>query len=500
MLRRVRRRHSFDGFFVLAQIALLGSLTGCGNARPAHITGLKDFNLIFINVDALRADHLKCYGYARNTSPFVDSLAADGIFFERAQSNSSYTRESVATLMSGRLPSSSGSVGWYAHPFEDEQSLARLFRDAGYRTGFFTLTTMLDHPQFAEGFEEAEQLTDQWGLSRAGPLLTSRALDFVRASAGRKFMAYLHYLDPHGPYDPPEELYRRFRPRPFPHPLDLYADVRPNFALLVRDGFGPGDERFEDMVARYDAEILDTDTAIRGLFAGLKALGVLDRTLVVISADHGEEFLEHGFIEHAWTLYQESLHVPLVLWAPAKLPHLRIGAMVSVVDYLPTILTLMEIPYRGEDFDGVALFRREGATFRPVAPVSPFMGELLIPERCVLRTVIKNDWKYIVAQKWLLPEERPAAVRVEEELHREAATLPLDLWGPPTHEELYHLSEDPREARNLLASASDTAAALRAELEGYRQRCLSRGPASGRPVDAVKPSDLEKLKSLGYVR
>jgi len=485
------------GLVLLAQISFSATLMGCGSLRP-RITGLKEFNLIFINIDALRADHLKCYGYARNTSPFLDSLAAQGVRYERAHSNSAYTRESVATLMSGLLPSSSGSVGWYAHPFEGEQNLAETFRAAGYRTGLFTLTTMLDHPQFSAGFDEAEHLTDVWGLSRAGPRLSSRALEFVRASAGRKFMMYLHYLDPHGPYDPPEELFRRFRPVSFPQVFDVYAHVRSHLDLLVAHGFGPGDVRFEDMVARYDAEILDTDAAIRDLFAGLKTLGVLDRTLVVVSADHGEEFLEHGFVEHAWTLYQESLHIPLLLWAPTRLPPLRIDARVSVVDYLPTILSLMEIPHQRRDFDGTALFQRRGKTFRSVAPASPLIAEMLIPERSVLRAIIRDDWKYIVAQKWLRPEERPAAIRAEEKLHGQGLAPSFDLWGPATHEELYHLSEDPRESRSVSASAPERVAALRAQLEEYRGRCLG-GPASRRLAEEPTPADLEKLRSLGYV-
>ncbi len=486
------------GLIACALVSLPVILSGCKHGVASRSTSLADFNLVFINIDTLRADHLKSYGYPRRTSPFLDSLAAEGILFERAHSNSSYTRESVATLMSGRLPSSSGSVGWWAHPFEDEKNLAHWFRGAGYRTGFFTLSTVLDHPQFSAGFDEAEQLSDEWGLSRAGPRLTSRALEFARSCAGKKFMMYLHYLDPHGPYDPPEDLLSHFIRVPFPYPLDVYGNVRSNLELLVQHGFGPGDIRFEDMMARYDAEILDTDRAIGDLLAGLKTLGVLDRTLVVVSSDHGEEFLDHGYVEHAWTLYQESVHVPFILWAPGRLPALRVAARVSVVDYLPTLLSLMEIAHDGRDFDGTTLLERQGSEFRPVAPSKPVIAELLIPERSVLRTILHDDWKYIAAQRWLPPTQRPAAIRIEEQLHAEGQSPVSDIWGPVIHEELYRLSDDPRERRDRSVLEPATIARFRTMMDGYRRRCAA-GPASGRPVEQPTPEDLERLKTLGYI-
>jgi arylsulfatase A-like enzyme len=172
----------------------------CSRDRAAA-SGLKDYNLVVINIDTLRADHLGCYGYGRNTSPFIDSLAGRGVLFERALSNSSYTRESVAVLFSGRLPSASGSVGWNARPSDTTRNLAELFRDAGYQTGFSSNTTMLTDPLFTKGFDEAEQLTTVWGLSGAGPKLSARAVEFATRHAGGRFMMYLHYLDPHEAHD-----------------------------------------------------------------------------------------------------------------------------------------------------------------------------------------------------------------------------------------------------------------------------------------------------------
>jgi arylsulfatase A-like enzyme len=481
-------------WFVIFALALLS--WACTHDRAAS-TSLTGYNLVVINIDTLRADHLGCYGYGRNTSPFIDSLAGRGVLFERALSNSSYTRESVAVLFSGHLPSASGSVGWNARPSDTTRNLAERFRDAGYRTGFFSNTTMLTDPLFTKGFDEAQQLTTVWGLSGAGPKLSARALDFVTRHAGERFLLYLHYLDPHGPYDPPAELYRRFAPVPFAHPVNVYKDVRPNCPALMRDGFGPGDARFEDMVIRYDAEIADTDRSIEMLFHGLEPLHVLGRTLVVVTADHGEEFLEHGFVEHAWTLYDEALHVPLILWAPNALAPQRLSAPVSVVDVLPTLLQLLELPHATQEFDGVPLLERRGTAVLFHAPAAPSVAEVLIGERNVLRALSDGPWKYIGAQRWLTPEERPAAIKRQEQTAKEGG-MP-DVWGPITHEELYNLQDDPHEAHDRSASAPAQRTRLRDALAAYVAQCRERQRPHGATQPTLSQTDVERLRALGYL-
>jgi arylsulfatase len=467
---------------------------------PEPPRALRGHNLILINVDTLRADHLGCYGYARDTSPFIDQLAEGGILFERALSNSSFTRESVSVLFSGRLPTSGASTGWDAAPSEMQPTLAERLLAHGLRTGFFSNTTMLEHPAFTRGFEEFEHLPDRWGVSRAGPALTERALEYVERHAGERFALYLHYLDPHGPYDPPTNRYERFAQSPFPAPVSLYKEVRPDCAALIEEGFGPGDDRFEDLVLRYDAEIADTDAAIELLVKGLEEIGLLEKTLVVLTADHGEEFLEHAFVEHAWTLYGESLHVPLILWSPGALEPQRNGSIVSTVDVLPTLLELMGVPYEGKDFDGQALLKWNGDDVRTVPPPQRFIGELLIRERNVLRTVIEDPFKYIVAYRWLRPEARPEAARIEQKLRAQEGRPPFPLWGPVVEEQLYRLSDDPREERNVLTTYPGWRAKLRRELEAYQKRCEEHGLAPGEtPSPDLSPEERSRLRELGYL-
>jgi len=496
--RRLRSR----GVPVLGGALLLLPLIAAACRRPPDPARLKDFNLIVINVDTLRADHLGCYGYGRPTSPFVDRLASEGVVFERALSNSSYTRESVAVLESGRLPSCSGSVGWNAHPRAARPSLGRFFQNAAYRTGFFSVTPMLTHPEFAAGFGYVRQgweAPDGFGRSGLGPRLSALALAFVKPHAKEKLMMYLHYLDPHGPYEPSDESYHRLAPEPFPSPVALYKDLRPHFDSFLATGFGPGDRRFEDMVLRYDAEIADTDHAIELLFQGLEELHVLDHTLVLLTADHGEEFLEHGFIEHAWTLYGEVLHVPLILWAPRALRPQRSAVPAATVDVLPTILQLMQIPYEPGDFDGRALLTRDGAV---TPPARPYLGELLLEERNVARAVVADGWKYIAAQRWLTPAERPRTAQVEDWQRAHGAVAPVDLAGPVVHEELYHLADDPPERHDLTASAPEQLATLRERLREELAGCAQQRSVHGHGAlraEPLSPADAERLRSLGYL-
>jgi arylsulfatase A-like enzyme len=481
----------------LALLVLLAAVAGACRGRAAREReSLEGYNVILINVDTLRADHLGLYGYARDTSPFLDSLAAQSIVYNHARSNSSYTRESVSALFSGRLPSRSGSWGWGARPANQGKNLAELFQRSGYATGFFDATTVLTDPMFTRGFTEVGHISDAWGQSQTGRHLSERALGFAAAHRNEKFMMYLHYLDPHGPYDPPEALYRRFRPTDFPNPVDVYRDVRPNFDRFVKEGFGPGDPRFEDMVVRYDAEIADTDQAIETLFHGLKDLHLLDRTLIVITADHGEEFMEHGFIEHAWTLYRESVHVPLIVWAGDALKPSRIDARVSTVDILPTLLELTRLPDRALPGDGATLLTRAGKPVEPRSPSKPLIAELLISERNVLRTVVNGKWKYVAAQRWLEPALRPQAA-AQQQLPNQSSQL--DVWGPVVHEELYDLEADPGERQNCIATCGPAIDEMRGLLETYHASTLTDGGPDASGHDGVSSEDIERLRALGYV-
>jgi arylsulfatase len=453
-------------------------------------------------VDSLRADHLGHHGYGRDTSPFLDGIAEEAVVYENAFSNSSFTRESISTLFTGRLPACAGHTGWGARPSTELASMAPLFADAGYRTAFFSNSHMLLHPDYHRGFDVVEFLTKTWDESRAGPRLSTRALEFVRDLQGARFLMYLHYLDPHGPYEPGRQLIGRFSvPRPA-KPLKLYGHIRPNLRRLVAGGFGPGDLHYEDLVARYDREIVHTDRAIRSLFEGLEELGVLDDTLVVVLADHGEEFLEHGFVEHAWTLHRESVHVPLLFWRPGVLPPIRERGPASVVDVLPTLVPLMISDGSPVRFDGAPLFSsREGSIeFRRAE--TPIIMESFIEYRSWLRAVVFEGWKYIAAQKLLSIAEREHASRRQTKLldaYIRGIKAPPDPWGEVTYEALYDLTTDPGETRSLIDEESVRADEFRRILMTYRRRCQAQETLEDRRIPALSPEEIEQLERLGYL-
>jgi len=477
--RGARRRRA-----TLLSAALL--VVACAAERePAPLEG---YHLVIVNIDALRADHLGFHGYARPTSPFLDGLAARGVVFERAISNSSYTRESVASLLTGRLPSSGGGAGWDAAPAAASAHLGELLRAAGYRTGFFSNTLMLQSPGFTRGFEEVQHLPLRWDLSGEGLRLSERALRFAGQGGDRPFAMYLHYLDPHAPYDPAAEQLARLAATDLPPALDLYRDIAPHLAELREDGFGPGDPRFEAMVLRYDAEVLGTDAAIGALVRGLGELGVADRTLLVVTADHGEEFLEHGGVEHGWTLFQESIHVPLLFFAPEVLAPMRVATRVSQVDLLPTLQSLLGLPTGRLPLDGQPLFELDAGALRPSGAERTPVAEILIPFRNVARATLRGDWKLVSAWRWLEPEQRFAAGEAA------GAASRLDLGVAPVLEALYDLDADAGERRGRSPAPPAVAAPLRQVLARLPST-VALSPAS---VTTLAPEERERLRALGY--
>lgn len=453
---------------------------------------LDDMSILIIFDDSLRADHLGCYGYSRNTSPHLDALAAEATVFEKAISASSYTCESISAAFSGLLPSMSGvSAGWFATPSGTRENLAELFTKAGYVTGYFTDWAALHDPSFDKGFTETDHMVREYGVSGNGNALSHRVLDFLARHVQRKTLTCIHYADPHDPYAPSDELYLRFADHIFPSPLTL-NQIKQNITSLVASGFGAGDERFEDFVLRYDAEIAGIDDDIQTLMEGLDALGRLDETLIVFTADHGQQFLEHGFVAHACHLYRESVNVPLFFWAPGIFPAQRIGEYVSLVNLLPTLLEITGIPNSRSDCYGSSLFNRSGNAVVFVPPAEPIISELLLETRSIVRTIIQGGYKYAAAQRWFTPAQLSQIHVVHateiEALRNEQYPL-VDPWGPVVYEELFDLSVDPGEQNSVIGDHPDEVAVFRTLLDEYKIRCLGSAQESIRASLRPRPPD-----------
>jgi arylsulfatase A-like enzyme len=339
-------------------------------------------NVLMILVDTLRADHLGCYGHPRETSPFLDEFAGESVLFENVTSASSQTVPSMISIWSGVYPRQHGNQYFdqtrsFREPRrgvppkvpDDTRLMAESFRERGYRTGaVVTNPWMRAEYGFSRGFEEYEYLPEVVkGVYPRGSEVNRVGIDLLRRWREEPFFLYLHYMDVHAPYQP-REPYRT----QFAGPANGRRVLSWNGPLpqaLPRD--------VEYTHAHYDAEIRGLDDHVRELMLALQSLGLESSTLVIFASDHGEEFHEHGGMGHGSTLYEEVVHVPLLIVHP-EIPPRRVAEPVSSLDLLPTVIDLIGLDGRADPIDGTSLtglmIGDAGAGSRPGA--RPLFSEL----------------------------------------------------------------------------------------------------------------------------
>ena len=339
-------------------------------------------HVFLVLVDTLRADHLGAYGYDKPTSPAVDALAADSTVFDRTFAPAPWTRPSCGSLLTSRYPPEIGLDGMFKPLPSEIPILPQYLSNEGYRTAGVVSSVHLS-AQF--GFDKGWDLLDigttylQWtgtkmAYSRLGLVawgetyprydareLTDRAIDWLDDALDdgpEPVFMYLHYSDPHAPYRPPEEFDRW---REFAAPEVVEAIDEPPFSPTWANRTLSQLE-VAAMVARYDAEIAYFDREFQRLLEHLRATGIYDRSLIVLTSDHGEEFGEHGGWAHAHTLYNELLHVPMVVKYPEHLERpkgRRVEATTSLVDVVPTVRDVLAADWPQNLFRGRSLLRTD---------------------------------------------------------------------------------------------------------------------------------------------
>jgi arylsulfatase A-like enzyme len=323
-------RRSAAVLLVLVAIAA----PACLRRRPPHV--------ILIVVDTLRADRLGAYGNQRGLTPFLDELAGRGTVFLNTYATCSWTNPSVASLFTSRYPMQHRVTTFDARLPDAERTLAEILAPHRYiNLGFTANLRLTEALGFAQGFRS-------WGVYPVTKLradrLRRRALgwsDLVRGTRSTKpVFLYLQYMEPHAPYDPPPAFRARFERRAAP---DLSsAEANRKLLDLKWETLTPAE--IDHLESLYDGEVAYFDSELRRLFAGLGERGLLDDALVVVTADHGEEFNEHHLMMHGDSLYNQALRVPLVLVGP-RVPAGRVVTQnVSLVDVAPTILALAGLP------------------------------------------------------------------------------------------------------------------------------------------------------------
>lgn len=293
-------------------------------------------NVLVYLVDTLRADHLGCYGYGRDTSPHIDALAQDAIRFEQAVPQSSWTRPAVASLLTATYPAIHGAVDRADIVRDGLDTVGAALAEAGYATAaFMSNPTCLPMWGFGDGFNRFVDVDSLTLEPDKDTRVVDAALDAVEHHAGRPWFLYVHTIAPHDPYEAPAPYGGRFDGTEPPRPV-------PN-------------AKAAQLINAYDAEIAYTDAQFGRLIDRLKVLDLYDNTLIVFLSDHGEEFYEHGELGHGSNLYEPQLHVPLLIKLPGNE---RAGTvfrgLTELVDVAPTVLDALGIA-RPPGFQGRAL-------------------------------------------------------------------------------------------------------------------------------------------------
>ncbi len=440
----------------LPLVVLLG-LLGCGAPSRAPQ------RVIVILVDALRADHLGLYGSRLGATPSIDRLGPDSIWFERAFAQASWTRPSVPSLLTGLYPSEHGltdfiETGSEVHGAalaEEVATLAEGMHSAGYRTALVGYQSQLS-PKFgtAQGFDFYNNNT------RTPDRIQSRFFEWVDEAPNQPFFAYLHYLDIHWPYCPPETTRGRFYTGP--SQLDLCADWRGLRERLRSGELVLGGEDRKLLAARYAEELAALDAALGLLFDELERRGLLDETLLILTSDHGEELYERGGIEHGHTMHEELLHVPFVWKLPRSWSVPRghpSDALVEIRSTLPTLFELVDQPVPVA-VGAPSLLPWIAGTADRRSPV-----EAVVAEANGMFSVRTDRWKLIATK---------AGERYE----------------------LYDLEQDPRELDDLASRRPQELAEMK--------RLLLVWKAGLHPVRSeaavLDQETTEDLKALGYIQ
>jgi arylsulfatase A-like enzyme len=432
-------------------------LPGCQPDRPR--------NLVLISIDTLRADHLGCYGYQRPTSPAIDAVAEAGVVFEDASATSPWTFPSHASLLTGLYPRRHGASQPERALAGDVIHIAAWLQQHGFRTAAVVNSTWFKRPGMRKGFDDfvfVPETVDAREPSRVTELALLRLRRFDRATP---FFLFLHYYDVHSDYRSMPEYERMFagdyRGRANGSTRQLLA------FLLGRTDFEEDDVRhLRDL---YDAGIRQLDDQLAKIFRDLRNRGLLDQTLLVVTADHGEEFLEHGSLLHGATQYQEVIRAPLV-FAGAGIPAgVRVTTPVSLVDVMPTTLAVLGVPIP-DSLDGIDL----QSLWKQPDPA--------LAQRLLFLDATRN----ITEQGRLVGGSRRGVRWGRFKLEHDAETR---------ESRLFDLTLDPAERHDVEDTHPEVAARLFEALKEY----LEQAPASRRS-EPLGEEERRLLESLGYLR
>jgi arylsulfatase A-like enzyme len=381
-------------------------------------------NVLIYTIDTLRADHSSLYGYVRDTTPFLKKLGASGVVFEDCQAQATWTKSSIASLMTSLYSFTHGIISDADTIPSGASTLAEQLRAAGYVTASIVSTPFVGRATGLErGFDYLleypvvlRQVNPQTDRGTDSAALNKVVFPWLDRHHDEPFFLYAHATDPHAPYEPPPPFEAMFaNPADTPAFSREYSSFRTNHeygggavispAICRKAGIGP-DGFIRQAVDRYDGEISHNDHSLELLVGKLKQLGVLENTVIIVVSDHGEEFWDHGWTAHGHTVYQELTHTLLMMWNPALFSaSRRVSEPVQLIDVMPTVLDLLglKIPPVVEGQSLAPLTRGQAFKRRGLVMASRFAAvrpEGLVPENAVDDfAIVDARWKFIYRNK-----------------------------------------------------------------------------------------------------
>jgi len=349
-------------------------------------------NILLFTIDTLRADHVSSYGYFQKTTPTIDLLASQGVVFTNAFSQIPHTPPSHWSIFTGLYPYKHGKF----FPHDNGTGLVTLpsiLKENGYVTAGFVSSKMLRG--FAKEFDyfngREEQKDYKGPIMKQANETTKSVLSWLENHSSEKFFLWVHYFDPHSPYKPPKEY-------------DLYNySEDPHYSEQRYEQEGLSGDKIRNDIAKYDGEIRFTDENIRIVLEKIKELGLEDKTLIILLSDHGECFGEHNFSDfgyenkkpcvfHGKTLYDEEIHIPLIIKNPKSNIKGRVQNVVETIDILPTILDVLNIS------TGI---KTDGRSLVPLVENKKFSKNYILaqtrPRRGRFAVAVRTDeWKFVV--------------------------------------------------------------------------------------------------------
>lgn len=469
---------------------------------------MKRPNILLVVMDAARADHLSCYGYQRATTPHLDRIASEGALYENAISAAVWTVPSHASLFTGMYPSGHGLEGRNLKLRDDIPTLAGFLHAQGYRTAAYTANALIGSATgLARGFEICHDIRNlvqaeaESGWQQPVNALYRRLYYGPRPHQGtwydngawrinrdikqqiqrwqkdaEPFFIFANYMETHLRYEPPRAFRHRFLT---PSQQKRWQKINQNAWKFMSGDVVMTDDDWEILTALYDAELAYLDMRLGQLYTFLQERGLLDNTIIIITADHGENLGDHHLMDHQYCVYDTLARVPLIIRYPERFPAgMRLNELVQTVDLYPTLARLTTNHF-------------------PDALLRSVQGQSLLPETLAETARAFTVTEYLAPQLHSFGREGVAAGSYFTRKLRGLRTAQHKyIWASDGAHEFYDLAADPGEMRNVIEVERDAAATLACQLEQWVNEFVRVTLHEESLIDDLI---VERLKALGYI-